>query len=420
MRLLNDTVNSDSYEFISVAGDNYYPAKLKSGDVESKIFDEKELKSGFDCLPKEISINVIMGNHDYERNLNMYNGNDEIIGIDGCQILDTEYKLNQINPNINTSMYNFNVFDSKTKILMIDTTIYDDKYIERNIDCYLKHPEIKPLFDTLDTLNSKVVKVRDNQHKFINDNISSLNNGDNLIIIGHHPISGFKYKKGKIDKTGNKHPDNMLLIDSPGEPFLDMLYNTIHLQLKDKDIKYYYLCADLHQYQIGNISISPPGASSINDYMFIKQYIVGTGGADLDPYKFPIIQEKQNQLNVLEFTNLNINYLMTEEEVNSSGQMYGILECISNDSGDLMFNFIETSMQRRTETPPHNKSIDVLKGLISKQYGGKLRKRYKRSFKSKKIIKKSKKSKRKNNTNFGRKLNTKRKKTTKSKKYRVK
>lgn len=358
MKLLKDTVNSSSepYQFISIAGDNYYPTKLKSSRI--KIFDEEELISGFNCLPKNLPIDVIMGNHDYEQKLNAYDKiNDEIIDISDCKILDTEYKLNEITPNINVKVFDFKPLDDKTKILMIDTTMYDDKYIEQNIDCYFKHPELEVLIGQGDDLTSKIRNIRESQNEHIIKNISSINNGNNLIIIGHHPITGFKYKKGNLD-----------LIDSPGKPFFNMLYNTIHLNLKDKNVNYYYLCADLHQYQIGNISIGMNGTDPINN-MFIKQYIVGTGGADLDPYELPLIREKQERLNNLEIENFALNYLITQEEVTLSEESYGygILECESNDSGELKFKFIKTSKEEKIESMPQNKSIEQLKRLVSSQ-----------------------------------------------------
>lgn len=42
--------------------------------------------------------------------------------------------------------------------------------------------------------------------------------------------------------------------------------------------KYYYLCADYHSYQDGNVYIPIDDTTEMN----IKQYIVGTGGTKLD------------------------------------------------------------------------------------------------------------------------------------------
>lgn len=433
MRLLNDKVytafaDNDPYQFISIAGDNYYPSKIKSGNISTKIFDEQELKSGFECLPKDISINVIMGNHDYEKNLNIYNG-DKIINIDGCEILDTEHKLkDEINPNINTKIFDFKLLDDTTKILMVDTTMYDDKYIKQNIDCYFKHPEMKHLINESDDLNSKVLKVRNTQTQYIKDNLRNLIDGDNLIIIGHHPITGFKYKKGKVDEKGDKIIDDKLfLINSPGEPFIEMLYKDIHLLLKNANINvnYYYLCADLHQYQIGNISIGPINNEipiTENDYMFIKQYIVGTGGADLDPYELPLFQEKQNLLNDLEFDNFIIKYLITEEEVKLSEQGYGILECNSSESRELTFKFIKTSKDEKIESMPQNKSIEQLKELLMHtNRGGKIKRSKNKTHKKKhlKNIKTNKnKGKRKNKPSKVKNKYTKKRKYIKTKKYK--
>ena len=422
MRLLNKVVDKTEYKFISVAGDNYYPTKIKNGKMYTKIYDKEELTSGFNCLPKDTEINVIMGNHDYEKELNQYNDNREIIEISGCEILNTEYQImnETVNNNINVSMYK-SIDVGSTKIIMIDTTIYDDDYIGQNIDCYLKHPDLNELFNNDDSLDTKVSRVRNNQQEFINSNIRTLQNEDNLIIIGHHPITGLKYKKDKLK-----------LIESPGGPFINMLYNTIHLQLKYKNIKYYYLCADLHQYQIGNISICPNEPSHISDCMFIKQYIVGTGGADLDPYYSSLmIPDEINYFdNLIENKDnpLKVSYLMTDEEIKLSGYKFGILEC-NIENKIINFNFLNINeednkddkgseinpedginilkLQQSGGTYKRKRKIITIKNLKNNyksktksksksKSGGKYKYRIKKQTKKRRGIKRSRKNKRNN------------------------
>lgn len=370
MKLLQKEIDENGpYNFISIAGDNYYPTKISDESGEKiKIFVENDFKSGFNCLPKNIPIHVIMGNHDYEKFLNVYNKDEKKLEMTNCKILENEYNLNQHDTehqNISTKMYDFFSFDENTKILMIDTTMYDDKYIGENIDCYLKHSDLSALFEPSESLDIKKSKLRDNQKNFIQRSLSQLKENDNLIIIGHHPITGYKTKKSTVD-----------LIDSPGEPFIKMLYNDIHLDLineKHININYYYLCADLHQYQIGNISVGKIGDTN-NPNMFIKQYIVGTGGADLDNYDYPIIKEKRGQLNKLKnLTEFNVNYFMTDEEVKLSGKMHGFLVCETeskSDSTELLFKFIieNPSDQEKPIKIEHNgpkESIEQLKELLS-------------------------------------------------------
>ena len=81
---LRNNVNKNqenSIEFIIIAGDNYYPDKVKIKKVtKSKNNDNLKLKSiivknllsGFDCLPKNIETFILLGNHDIE-NINSSN-----------------------------------------------------------------------------------------------------------------------------------------------------------------------------------------------------------------------------------------------------------------------------------------------------------------------------------------------------------
>ena len=99
------------------------------------------------------------------------------------------------------------------------------------------------------------------------------------------------------------------------------------------------MCADLHQYQIGNIEI----IGKKNNVMNIKQYIVGTGGTTLDPY--PFVRGKNYNMREIEFINkndtsehYNIKYLMTDEQIKLSGSKHGFLEC-HDINGTLAFNF---------------------------------------------------------------------------------
>jgi prolyl-tRNA synthetase len=97
-------------------------------------------------------------------------------------------------------------------------------------------------------------------------------------------------------------------------------------------MNYYYLCADLHQYQSGNIEITKLGNS---DSMNIKQYIVGTGGAKLDPYDSTLITHNE------EYEKLNIKYKMNKDDITNSCSEYGFLKCIENIDNNIDFKFIK-------------------------------------------------------------------------------
>lgn len=380
MRKLNQVTDEITPEFIVVAGDNYYPNKINSVDEKGreskiKLFDEDDMKSGFEGLPKNVEIDVIMGNHDYETNLLVTKDN---MTETSCKILEVEYDLEkQPDNNLNILVNKARKFNDTTLIIMIDTTIYSDKDAPTVVNCYKLHPNLKTGMVTQDlTIDS----IRATQADFMRTSIS--NNVDdslkNIIIIGHHPITVFKLLK----KQGAK------LVDVPGGPLVDALYKNVFevLNQMDKRLNYYYLCADLHQYQIGNISICPQGSS---EKMLIKQYTVGTGGADQDPFPFAKtdVSEKRDRL-VFENNgvNYNVDYLMTPEELELSGSMYGFLQCTSNGD-NLSFKFIDVDDDRYEERNP-TQGLRIL----SEQQGGR-RKTKKHNKKHKKLRKTLKRKK---------------------------
>lgn len=362
MRKLNEVTDEIRPEFIVVAGDNYYPNKINSIDEKGretkiKLFDEEDMKSGFDGLPKNVEIDVIMGNHDYETNLLVTKEN---VTETSCKILKLEYDLEkQPDNNLNILFNKARKFNDTTLILMIDTTIYSDDDAPTVVNCYKLRPNLKTGMVTQDlTIDS----IRESQADFMKTSISS-NIDDslkNIIIIGHHPITVFKLLK----KQGTK------IVDKPGGPLVDALYKNVFdvLNQMDKRMNYYYLCADLHQYQIGNICICPEGSS---EKMLIKQYTVGTGGADQDPFPFSksdISNEKRDRL-VFEKNGLtyNVDYLISPEELELSRSMYGFLQCTSNGD-NLSFKFIDVDGTIYEE----RNSNEGLR-LLSEQQGGRIK-----------------------------------------------
>lgn len=413
MRKLNEVSDSIKPEFIVVAGDNYYPDKINIKDDNDntkkiKILDEDNLKSGFDSLPKTVEVDVIMGNHDYETNLytNLEQNNIET----ECKILKIEYEFEKKKTNnIDVVIHKSRKFNDDTLILMIDTTIYDDNYVQDIVNCYKVHPEFKHLNTNTDLT---IDYVRNYQSDFIKNNIRQhISNLKNLIIIGHHPITGFKLIKNRSS-----------LIDSPGLPFIKMLYDDIFEISKENNINYYYLCADLHRYQVGNISIYPDGEQSSSNKMLIKQYIVGTGGADLDQNPFTEydlkLDEKKSSLqfplkpdNQVNDDNkiYNIEYLMTNEELNIPGTRYGFLQC-DNDGTNLIFKFIDVDHNSDIEQSPTTGLNLLTKSSI---LGGK---RIYHNKKNKKTYKKMKMNSKKYKSRTSRTRRTKR--IIKTKKYK--
>lgn len=392
-------------EFVIVAGDNYYPEKGKSkGDTKGKpkkIIDSDKLMSGLECLPKNIPVHIILGNHDLESNVSVKDLDDD--ERNKCYILDKEIEYaRSTQQQTSVNVYKSIVFNGNTLILMIDTTMYEDKETVA-LTCF-RHLYRK---DDL-TLDD----VRRDQKLWVEGVIKNIPpNIRNIIVVAHHPITGYKSKM-KVDEEGNAFKDTFL-IKSPGFNIVKLLYESIYKKLSIEmrnEIKFYYLCADLHQYQIGNIEISPQITSisseeGYNPVMSIKQYVVGTGGTSLDDYPFErekIDEGYYNDKTVkmlnpsrqhtrLENDYYDIKYSMTPEQINLSGSRYGFLKCNSDVGSDkLEFSFISSDGDILEET------IDIIGGRkVKKTKQMKTRKPFKRSHRRiKKTMKKHKTSKR--------------------------
>src|SRR5690606_31477315 len=118
----------------------------KKIDERGKIkkMNYQELLSGFDCLPKNIESNIILGNHDLETDV--YSGNEE--KPNKCNIINSEINISNKNDNINLKLFNFKRIGNATLILMIDSTMYDPKS-NLFLPCYKKILK-NTLYDTND------------------------------------------------------------------------------------------------------------------------------------------------------------------------------------------------------------------------------------------------------------------------------
>jgi len=318
--------------FMVVAGDNYYPNKFVSESKKVKIINKEKLIRGFKILPKDVEINMILGNHDLETNVSQsepdlfIEDKDKTNREKDCFILETEKEEAKENKKINFKIWDKKVLGS-TLILMIDTSMYaDEKNVEEYMPCYQKY--FKDI--TKEALLS-------NQQTFIVESIKNHPSKlTDLIIIGHHPIIAVKSKasKKKKDKDSKK--------STTEENKLHVLDDIPHFHKVLKDIKtavdikntnnastmYHYLCADLHLYQEGVVTI---------DGMEIHQYIVGTGGADLDDEIPPEAINKK-------YENGDIAYSLIKTQRN-----FGYLEC-ENKSSKWNFKFVSVEEQGTPET----------------------------------------------------------------------
>ena len=415
MILERKTSSLPEIDFISVAGDNYYPDKpdkqkdkdktktktkgapkdkkdKKNKKNKRKLVYPQHIETGFNMLPKNIDIHMIIGNHDLETNLDptkptlfvkdTENADTEAVDNPevGCKIITTQQNQAATNSRIMYTLHDDRVLTNDTLVLMIDTSMYTMDY-KKYLTCYnifLKEDH------TIETLMDK-------QLNFIVKKLKENSNIKNLILIGHHPITGVKIKENTV--THLKDIPRFMSV-------LTIIYNTLQ-----KDVNYYYLCADLHIYQEGIIRLDMPAPndsllmnesksasdtpntsdmSSANDefkdtspdtkksreessnmelfvtpdnpspdkktyatnepleertpilnQMVINQYVVGTGGTELDDdvssvgknYSFNI------RYDLLDNVHYNLYYEMT-----NSIHSNGFLECNVTPEG-IVFNF---------------------------------------------------------------------------------
>lgn len=313
-------------DFIVVAGDNYYPEKAKTKDKKNKkkIIDPGNLAAGFHCLPSNVEIDMILGNHDLETN-----GENATLFLDDgtveqdCFITRREKELTTTPSNITFVVNKARTLgiDEDTLLLEIDTSMYDDEDIPEMLPCYKKMAGYTDI-DSIDALRQK-------QFAFIEDALATFQ-GRNIILVGHHPITGYKKKNDEI-KLIKAFPS-----------FIEMLLNIF--AVKGAAVNYYYLCADLHLYQEGTIVLPTEAGPE----MRINQYIVGTGGTKLDddvqagfPSDDKGVTFKEN------IGGMTVgSYKMDAGQCSRSieGYNYGFLVCNFTNSANLLFEFISVPM----------------------------------------------------------------------------
>ena len=311
MDLLNKTVDSEKYDFISIAGDNYYATEI-SEPVVHKVFDEKNFISGFNCLPKDILKVVIFGNHEIEKKVE-FDGSVVL-----CGSLIKQVELSQNVPNLEIFNDIIYKYSDNTLIIFIDTTIYTMDKEMINETCYKtlninngstykvfrdsNIDESQSINKLVDYMNNKILEII---HNFIGKEGSSFKN---LIIIGHEPIYGLKLK---IDKKTLKRNHKISILTN----FISFITDKLIPIVQKNNIKTYYLCADIHTYQYGLITFTN------TDYI-IEQHIVGTGGAHQD-----IISEKLEN----NFSN-TLNYKIIEQSQN-----FGFITVNINENVDIKY-----------------------------------------------------------------------------------
>ena len=298
-------MNLREYDFISVAGDNYYPDKIKDGGKTTKTFNEKNFVDGFNCLPNHINKYVIFGNHDM---IDEYDDGQ-------CKALVRTKALQQQNMNIFDNVTH--IFNNSTLIIFIDSTIYEN---DINRETKIKDSCYKNIFSDYQNKDDTLEQLKEYQTSQIFGIIERYNNIKNIIIIGHHPLFSIKSKFCKPKPEG--------ILD-----FLN-IYERITTLEKLSDSSFFYLCADVHLYQHSEITLK-------NDKI-INQYIVGSGGANFDHGANAVENLKDKIDSIIEALKDKYNFVKYKilEEIT---MVYGFITVDYKDPSNIKFEFINSS-----------------------------------------------------------------------------
>jgi predicted MPP superfamily phosphohydrolase len=248
-KVMSALKNESPPSFYIVAGDNYYPKKDQDKKmVKSRTFIKEHFDSGFECLKTvrgDIPMYLLMGNHDLKYEKNLISSDTTEKAFDKCHIIENEMKQ-----EFDTQSY-AHLMSEHTICLFINTVLYTDDR-ENSIECISTYrsmnlESIKQYQKVDETILTEILTTVARFHKI-----------NNIIVVGHDPIVTRRFKK----KRDVRKP-----LDDDGLRFLDKLYNIVPSANK------YYLCADTHNYQVATIKLKTHT---------IQQYVVGTGGTDLD------------------------------------------------------------------------------------------------------------------------------------------
>jgi hypothetical protein len=306
----NVETNTEKFKFITVAGDNYYPEKEIIDGEKIKTLIEDNLISGFNCL-KSIPLQkyVILGNHELDKSIEkkISEGKKNANKEPPVECIVIEKELENIDDSITFFKDVMFIEDATTSsiIIMIDTTIYESES-DQDVGCYNELDFGKDI--------EKMGKLQEKQKTTVLGILDTHKHKKNIILIGHHPIISTK-SKTKEGKT--KLQVDYLL------KFIEMINELVTTYIAEDKKKLYYLCADTHLYQKGNITFS--------NATVIEQHIVGTGGADLD---------EVNSTNDLPINAKDeISKFIKSYKIDENIKTNGYLECNLSSDG-LTTNFI--------------------------------------------------------------------------------
>lgn len=345
MRKLRNYIKDKKRDFMIVAGDNYYPdiskVKDKSGNkIKIKNIVKKNLCSGLNCLPKNITTYLLLGNHDLEDKIKLETKKNEFIEYNKdtknleCCIL--KFQQNYVKQNKNMIMDDYTNEDAlhqiiekngnKTLVLMIDTNIYEEGSFEKFENC-LKLLENYKGTEEGENYRQEIMKTHYKRIKNVIHEVHKTGKLKNIVFVGHHPISRYVRKEegSPIKYVYMKDFGNMVM----------SVYENLE---KNNDIKFYNLCADTHLYQKGIIIF--------NNGLILEQHICGTGGTDLDA------EVTVDDIKRIKSNNVNSNNVKSMKnppyDVEISKKEYGFLDVIMNNDGSLTFDPILISENPQT------------------------------------------------------------------------
>ena len=305
--------------FVSVAGDNYYPTKVMKDEEKIKQVNVTKVNTLMDQLEKLYknlykTIYLLYGNHEMSDKA-IYIDEDLSTPQRPCVALSKQLerlrKIHETNPKMNVQAFMDTMhvgLNSHTIVIMLDTTIYDDVKVKKkdkkdkgdntkdketkdkpkekdNIHCY---KDFEILYKTYmeNEFNGEVTNkhLRLIQLMQVVGILNANPNKKNIVFVGHHPIISFKQKKKEDKETGEKK----MVVDPANNKNLQLFFRRLNIILNQRlasdSTRLHYLCADTHLYEKSLITLHP--RKELNDAprkrIKIHQYIIGTGGTELD------------------------------------------------------------------------------------------------------------------------------------------
>uniref|UniRef100_A0A6C0C7V6 Calcineurin-like phosphoesterase domain-containing protein n=1 Tax=viral metagenome TaxID=1070528 RepID=A0A6C0C7V6_9ZZZZ len=396
--LLNEDKNTNK---IIVLGDNYYPGsielkgkdksksksekskvsksekgkvgkkdkKSKKGDVKIKKLNRRNLMKGFDCLAQasdslDAEVYLLTGNHETDKLLDDIDveytpENIEQNSYD-CLSLELQKEIVVDNAKFNLIGWEPTGFKSDSSEQLSEEGYFDIKHTDSMMYIYLD-TNIYEDEANVCGLDQDILR-RNVQRKIIIELIK--HPGKSVTFFGHVPLFTCRLKKG----------ENIGSLCNNSELIFKDIFNHSKISKLLLNTKYvYYICADTHYYQQSMITLT--------NGLVLTQYIVGTGGADLDVHSenigicLPTSIVKKGKRLPIPNTHISESYIIQNEDT------FGYLKCEVFD-GQLNTMFVNVDYYSRL--PKKIKGSKRLK--IKKTFKKNKSKKYKKS-KNKKINK---------------------------------